>query len=49
MSGQNENLNMPFNTFFKIFQGLFTMTLLTKMDHLYDQTKNKKLKLKAKI
>ena len=42
---------MPFlrNEFLKIFEDLFTMTLFTKITHIYDQTKNEKLKLKAQI
>ena len=37
---------MPFlrNEFSKNFEDLFTMTLFAKMTHIYDQTKDKKLK-----
>ena len=51
MSASDQISNMPFlrNEFSKIFQDLFTMTLFTKMTHIYDQTKNNKLKLKTWI
>ena len=42
MSASDQNSTMPFlrNEFSKIFEEIFTMTLFTKMTHIYDQTKN---------
>ena len=38
----DQNSNTPFlrNEFSKSFEDCFTITLLTKMTHIYDQTKN---------
>ena len=45
MSASDQNSYMPFlrNEISKIFEDLFTMTLLSKMTHNNDPTKNKKL------
>ena len=49
MSASGQNSNMPFlrNELLKIFEDLFTMKLFTNMTHIYDQTKNQKLKFKT--
>ena len=45
MSASDQIFNVPFlrNEFSKIFEDFFTMTLFTKMTHIYDQTKKLKL------
>ena len=42
MGASDQNANIPFlrNEFLKVFEDLFTMTLFTKMTHIYGQTKN---------
>ena len=51
MSASDQNSNKLFlrNAFSQIFEDLFTMTLFTKITHIYDQTKNYKLKLRSKF
>ena len=51
MTASDQNSNMPLlrNDFSKIFEDLFTMTWFAKLTHIYDDTKNQKLKLKTEF
>ena len=43
VSDQNSNILFLRNELFKISVGLFTMTLFTKISHIYDLTRTKNL------